>query len=266
MSDESLEVQIDESEFDADGNYIGDDPDMKENQQGEGGDENLLAGKYKDVGDLEKAYLEAQQRLTKLSQGKGEADDSSDTPSSHDDGKIGSQNDESESADADSVSLDTALEDIQRDGKIADKTLEALEAKGISKAQVENYVRGTTELGNHLVSELQDTVGGEESFNALLDWAGQNLSDAEIAAYDQAIDDGNPAMAKMLLRGMKSTYDATMGQDPDLVGGENTPRTSGVKPFGNEDMIVKAMGDERYETDPDYTRKVNERLAATEWF
>ena len=134
-----------------------------------------------------------------------------------------------------------------------------LAKQGISKEMVQSYVAGQQAIAQQMVTRMHETVGGEEQFNSLLSWAGENLSKDEIAAFNATVDNGSEAPVKLALQGLHSRYREAGGATPNLVGGKRVPSTGGDV-FRSTAEVTKAMSDPRYQRDPAYRADVMAKL------
>jgi hypothetical protein len=147
-------------------------------------------------------------------------------------------------------------------GALSDDTLTALEAKGYPRNMIEGYIAGQKALGQAFQATLAAEVGGSDALTSMLEWAGTNLSDAQVAAYNAAVQSGNADLAKLALHGLKASYDSANGSEPKLIQGEQMA-APGVKAFESTTQIVDAMRDPRYARDPEYRRQVEARVSAS---
>ena len=240
----------------------------KDAQEGDNDGEQLLAGKYKSVEELEKGYQELQKRFSQGDEPDDSAtieteDESEDSPEPNADGTIPTDDEAEEAAEAAGLDLDSVLSEFGENGEVSDETYDRLSEQGMSRKDVDAYLAGQSALADRFLNGLKESVGGDETFRNILSWARDGLDKDEARAYNRAVESGDAATAKMLLRGMKSAYEADTGTDPNLVGGENTPGATGVKPFNSNSEVVKAMSDPRYDTDAAYRREVEKRLAVS---
>lgn len=247
---------------------------VPDNEKNNGGEEKLLAGKYKTQEELEKGYLELQQKFSN----KGTSSDSDDDGSitggdtddedtdavsgAPDDGTIGKAEEVEDAAEEVNVNLNSVIDEVSKNGSVSDDTYKRLAEKGLSRQDVDTYVAGQRALADRMVNNLADAVGGRETFDEIRAWAKTNLDETEAKAYDSAIAEGNEPLAKMLLRGIKASYVESNGSDPNLVRGDNVPSTTGVKPFKSNREMVEAMRDPRYDTDAGYRKDVEARIKA----
>lgn len=144
--------------------------------------------------------------------------------------------------------------------ELTDDMYEKLEAKGYSRQLVDEYMEGQFARADGAAEALYAAGGGEAQVNAMFQWARDNLSNEEIAKYDAGFDQGG-ASAMLAMENLKSKYEAS----GEAVGGKTV--TGANAPKGDTDtfkstaQVVEAMSDPRYDSDPAYQRKVQEKLA-----
>lgn len=249
----------------------GGDPTATEGQQ-------LLAGKYKSVEDLEKAYQEAQRKLSQRGQAEeteeeaDEADDSEEEKPQSADAKeiygdfIGSRLEEAE---IDFGAMNTRW---QETGQLADEDYDQLQEAGFTRDMVDAYLSGLqykaaqdTALTVKEITSLKQEYGGEKGYSDMLEWAAENLSEEEVKGFNEIVT-GNSTMAavRMAVSGLHAKYTAKAGVEPKLIGGR-APKASTDK-FESTAQLVEAMKDPRYGQDPAYRRKIEEKLARSSIF
>ena len=235
---------------------------LQEEEQG------LLAGKYKDAEELEKAYIELQKKLG--------SDDNEETEASTDDTEEEEVKEETEDPFEDDVTAQTifqASDEFADNGEISAETMEAL-SKMDSKDLVEAYQRiqsaevptetteSTTEpTGEELtaqsVTEIRNAVGGEEAYTKMISWAQENLEPNEIKAYDNAIASGNLDTINLALQAVYYRYTDDVGSEGNMIQGKAATAVDG---FRSQAEVVRAMADPRYENDPAYRQDVYNKL------
>lgn len=214
-----------------------------EQAQGQG-EQQLLAGKFKDTQALEQAYVELQKKL-----GNQSSEETEDT-SSQEESNTSLLDDLWEQAQADDYSEDTLSQLSKADpNDIAKMYLEYR-----SKAEAEKPQVGMTA---EYADSLRNSVGGEKQYNEMLGWAGQNLTDQEIESYDAIMDQGDPAAAYWAVQALSYRYRDANGVEGDLVQGK--PPGAGDT-FRSQAELVEAMADPRYDKDPAYRRDLMRRL------
>ena len=214
-------------------------------------EEARLAGKYRDAQELEKAYMELEK-------------------------KLGSQNnEESDEGDSEEVEAEGeyTFEDLMRDadleyqenGQLSDEMLEAFSELS-SRDLVEAYfelqnnqaeVPQGRELEADEVFDIQNSVGGEEQYRAMTDWAADNFSEEEVQAFDSVVETGNIPAIRLALQALQYRYQDTMGYEGETLQGK--PAKSRDE-FKSQAELVRAMSDPRYDRDPAYRMEVMEKL------
>ena len=111
-------------------------------------------------------------------------------------------------------------------------------------------------------------VGGQEAFDALQVWGRDNMSDAEKASYNAAVDSGNTEAVRWALKSLQARQ-GLIQQDtePQLYGG-GTPAAD-RQVFQSQQQVLDAMnkkndrGQRLYDVDEAYRNKVAMILSAS---
>jgi hypothetical protein len=209
----------------------------------------LILGKFKSNEDLLKAYqeLEAKQGAVK--------------PEDTQNGDEDTQNGDDAAAAVTKAGLDFgALEtEYAEHGELTADSLKKLEDAGIPKAVVDMYIQGREALVSKLQSTAYEIAGGEDSYGSMTQWAAANMSEAEINAFNQAVNSTDPNVIKLAVAGLKGRYEASNGSEPDLTGGDLGASSGPV--FESWAQVREAMRDPKYAKDPAYRNTVEQRLA-----
>lgn len=231
----------------------------------------LLAGKFKSVDDLAKAYKELESKLgapkDAAKQEETPAEDSAPA-------KMGDKaEDKAEETPAEDAPAEAALDiasmsaEYAENGTISDDSYAALEKAGISREFVDTYVQGLEAIQQVRQSQLFETAGGKAEYEALVKWGSQNLPEAQRNAFDNAVDaailEGDLTAVTMLVQGVRSQM---AGSEPNLLQTTNSSSSNpnGVQPFANQSAMMEAMRDPRYRSDPMYVAEVQARLAISD--
>jgi len=205
--------------------------------------EQRLAGKYKNAEELEAAYLELQKKL-----GDQPEEQSSEEP-------------EEESS---TESLLDQLWEQSKSEKYDDETLQQIadaDPNKLAQMYLEYRNKAESNTQSQMTQEyangLKNAVGGENQYNEMLGWAGQNLTEQEIAAYDSIMDKGDPAAAYWAVQALSYRYRDANGVEGELVQGKS-PGAGGT--FRSQAEVVQAMSDPRYDNDPAYRQDVMRKL------
>ena len=237
-------------------------------QEMEAQQEQLLAGKYKNAEDLEKAYVELQKKLG----GEG-TEDSETTGESEDTTDDGETSEETEEAKEDSPALalvnEAAAEYWDNDQALSDDTIAKLgEMSGSDllsaylQAQQANPVDQAPETVKDLtaqdITEVKSAAGGEKEYGELVQWAADNLDKSDVSAFDELISSGNVGAIKLAVNGLKAQYESVNGYEGTMLTGK--PPTTSKEVFRSQAEVVAAMSDERYDKDPAYRQDLIEKL------
>lgn len=228
----------------------------------------LLAGKFKDAAELEKAYAELQKKL-----GEKKPEQQADPNK-----KITDPNLTVEKKVDGDAQAETAQEAVEKagldwdglntkwasNGALEDADYEALEKKaGIPKHIVDQFIDGRVAAAKIMRSEVTGTVGGEEKYGELMAWAGENLSAEEVASFNKIAKGADVGAIKIAVSGLKARYDADGGSEPNLIGGDASSGSVGYKSHAE----MKAdMAKPEYAKDPEFRSKVMAKLRATTAF
>ncbi len=224
---------------------------LKVGEEMEAQQEQLLAGKYKDASDLEKAYLELQGKLGEKSEEVSEETES----------KTETKEEAPESA-------ANILDDIWNEGqtdKVSKETFEKLQkmdpvevAKMAMEARSKAQQPQAREFSDQDVEQIHGLVGGSENYNNMMSWAQQNVAEQEVNMYDAVMEMGNPMAAYFAVQALALKYQDASGRDGQLLTGK-APKSTGDS-FKSQAELIRAMEDDRYNDDPAYRQEVQAKL------
>ena len=251
-------------------------PDQEQAPEGDiqiQGEEQLLAGKYKNVDELVKGYKELEGQVGQQA------------PEPEQSAEEAGEAEETDPADANAIygevvgnRLTEAGVDFQgmnsrwqETGSLTDEDYVSLNDAGFSRDMVDAYLSGLqyqfnkdAQLASQQVMDIKAEFGGEQAYGEMVQWASSNLSEAEIGAFNKAISSPDVEQVRFAVAGLNSRYQNQAGIEPKLVGGK-TARSSESK-FESTAQLVEAMNDPRYQTDPAYRRKLEEKLSRSNVF
>ena len=144
-------------------------------------------------------------------------------------------------------------------GELSEDSFKELAEMGIPKEVVNRYIEGVEAVQTRQVSEVYNSVGGEDNYKSMVEWASSNLSKEEVNAYDNLVTGNDVTSVRLAAKGLWAQYVAQNGKAPKLIGGSQSMSGS-TSPFRSTAEVVSAMSDSRYATDPAYRRDVEKRL------
>ena len=238
-------------------------------EQIQGQQEQLLAGKYKNAEELEKAYVELQRKLggeDNTDSGEvGEPEDSAEVESEEEGEKEEETTQVSEAA---QLITDASYEFNDNEGKISPETLEKFNSMS-SQELVQAYMEVQSSLpqtnqdidnsiADAQINEIKNYAGGEASYSKIVNWASENLDQKSIDAFDEIVGSGSVESIKLAVSGLKSQYEAANGYEGTMVTGKAPTNSRDV--YRSQAELVAAMSDRRYDDDPAYRQDVIEKL------
>ena len=213
--------------------------------------EQLLAGKYKNAEELEKGYLELQQKLS----------------NNEEEPQKEAQEEESESPDEVSV-LDRMWEEAISGNDFSEELTKEIQDMSPTdlanmyldyrQQQEQQPTAGSRDFSTEEITQLKSIVGGDKNYTNMIDWAQKSLNEQEVKMFDAVMERGDPLAAFFAVRSLAYAYNDAIGYDGNMVQGK-APRQSNDQ-FRSQQEVVRAMADPRYEEDPAYRRDIMEKL------
>ena len=215
-------------------------------------EQQLLAGKYQSAEELERGYLELQKRLSSPAEEEPQVEEAPEA-------------EEEEEIEVDGDLFDAIMESY-RTGEWDDNLVE--EVGKMDPIDVANMfltkqgeAQQTAVATEEDVAQIQDSVGGVDEYQNMLQWAGQNLSEQEINLYDAAMDRGDPLTMFFAAQALNSRYQDAVGYDGEMLTGSAPRNTSNA--FRSQAELIAAMSDPRYDKDPAYRQDIADKLAVS---
>lgn len=217
----------------------------------------MLAGKYANAEELEQAYLNLQQKMGQQSDQQEEVEEY-DEP------------DGEPSYEYDDDVFGILQEEIDEYGALTEETInslsEYLDADELVKLGMDMVETDYGDLEPQEITNIQNFAGGEESYSNLISWAGENLDQQYIDAFDQVVDTANAPAIQLMVAGLMATYAENNGYEGRMLTGRAAQDVGSVQPFRSQAEVVQAMSDPRYDNDPAYRADIMQRLEISNTF
>ena len=215
--------------------------------------ETLLAGKFKDAEDLEKGYIELQKKL-----GSQEKETEEGTTETKDE-KV----EEEKPKETDTAFLDTLWEESQKEfTKDTIDKLQGMKAEEVAQMFLDyrskNEPSGPAELTDENITQLKSIVGGDQQYDDMMKWAGENLQEKEVKMYDAVMEKGDPLAAFFAVQALTYRFKDAQGVDGELLQGKAAPSKGDT--FRSQAEVVRAMSDPKYDSDPAYRQDIYDKL------
>lgn len=151
-------------------------------------------------------------------------------------------------------------------GSLSEESLKSLKDAGFDEVAIGAYIE-TKEAQVQARSNqiIANTVGTREEYTKMADWMNENLTEAQVASYDNnvSIDDGKHAEA--YIQSMYSVYQkANPTVTPQtILRNDGNQRLSGQNndTFSSQSEMMQAMQSPRYKNDYAYRRNVINKVA-----
>ena len=211
--------------------------------------DNLLAGKYKDAQELEKAYIELQGKL-------GEQKEEKEEPTQ----ELEIEKEEEKTEELDVSFLDRLWDEAQNE--FTDETIQELKGmnpQDLAKMHLDYRSKNQQpQITDAQVKQLKDVAGGESEYQSMMSWASDNLQKNEVDMYDRVMENGDPTACYFAIQALKYRFDDASGVEGEMLTGK-APTNKGDQ-FKSQAQVVEAMNDPKYDNDPAYRREVMEKL------
>ena len=221
-------------------------------EQMEAAQDNLLAGKYKDAQELEKAYIELQSKL-----GSNQQETSEEL-------EIEPEGEKGEKEEVTSDLLDR-LWDEARSENYKEETLQELgKMSSRDLAQMHLQYRANNQqtqpvvVNEQQVNQLKGLAGGDKGYTNMMGWAKDSLGKQEIDMYDAVMERGEPLACYFAVQALKYRFDDASGVDGEMLTGKAS--SSQGSSYQSQAQLVEAMEDPRYENDTAYRQDVMKKL------
>jgi hypothetical protein len=219
---------------------------------------NLLAGKFRDADELEQAYLELQRKL-----GSRDTEETAEEVE-----QVEEVEEEVEYSPAVNLIQEASNEYYSNGGQLSEETIAKfgeLSSQELVQAylqmqanQPQQEVQQTADLSEREVNFIQNSVGGEQAYAQMVQWAAENLDPSYVQAFDDVVESGNIQAIQLAVAGLRSEYENQVGYEGRMLSGKAAQQQVDV--FRSQAEVVRAMSDPRYDNDPAYRQDVYEKL------
>jgi len=221
-----------------------------------------LPEKFKSVEDMAKAYSELEQKLGQKTPGE-EPPKVTDPPKPTE--NQATPEDGQKAAEKAGLKLADLETEWRTNGKLSEDNMKKLADAGFSEADVQTYIAGRQALAaQYDQAVMAETPGGPDKYGEMVEWAKVNMSDAEIAAYNDAVASGDMARAKLAVQGLGARFASAVGNEPTLQSGRTNADAADV--FESRAQVTEAMRNPLYKSDPAYRAKVAAKIARSSVF
>lgn len=200
-----------------------------------------LPEKFSNAEELAKAYGELEKKFSKPA----------DKPVENKDLKI----DNSEEAKT-NPTLEPFYNEYTEQGALTDESYNKLNEMGIPKDVVDAYISGQEALSSQHNEAIVATVGGQEQYNNMVEWASKNLAKGEIQAFNDAVDGGTLEQAQLAIAGVNSRFQANT-REPNLFSGQKSESNVGYESVA---QMLADINNPKYKVDTAFRKSVEAKV------
>ena len=235
-----------------------------------------ILGKFKTAEDLERAYVELEKKLGSNNNKSTPAD------STVQDGETESDTSTDDDDDTSTESVKSA-EDLAKEatgkagldlGEMSKKywaqgeSLEDSDYAALAKAGYPNELVNSFIAGEKAKVALQRStvmveVGGEDTYATMTDWAAKSMSEAEVGAYNDAVNGSDMTKVMLAVKGLKARFEANRGSEPSrtIEGRGGSSSNNGNSIYSSVRELMTDMGKPEYQKDPAYRARIEQKLS-----
>ena len=215
-----------------------------------------LPGKFKSPEDMAKAYGELEGKLGQSENTKESEPTKEETKKDNADLSIDKAEKAVENA---GLNMSSLQEEYNEGGQLKESSYEALGKAGIPKDYVDAFIKGQEAIASQTSNTLKQEVGGTDSYNNMMNWASDNLNEAEINSFNKTVNGKDMEATRLAIQGLNARFKNNVGDDPSLQSA-NKSNSSNAVGYRSWAEVTAAMNDDRYSKDEAYRGDVQNKL------
>jgi hypothetical protein len=163
------------------------------------------------------------------------------------------------------LDLSTFQNEYNQDGALSEESLTALEAGGFPRGLVNQFVAGQVASNAAAVAMVEraayGTAGSQEDYATMTQWAGSNLPETSIQAFNTAVQSNDEGQITLAVQGLKAQYTASVGNEGVQVQGSASPVTQSADIFETKTSMLEVLASNDYRTSPAFRASVDAKVA-----
>ena len=177
-----------------------------------------LPEKFKSAEDMAKAYGELEGKLGKSETEKESEPTKEETNKDNADLSIDKAEKAVENA---GLNMSSLQDEYNEGGQLKDSSYEALQKAGIPKDYVDAFIKGQEAIATQTSNTLKQEVGGTDAYNNMMNWASDNLNEAEINSFNKTVNGKDIEATRLAIQGLNARYKNSVGDEPSLQSANN---------------------------------------------
>ncbi len=149
-------------------------------------------------------------------------------------------------------------------GGFTEESVEKLVEAGIPQQMIDTYLNGLNAIQAQQETYVFNMVGGQENYQALTQWAGSNLSEGEIEAFNNTLAGGDMNQLGFAIQGLQARYTAQYGSPTTNTIMGNGGATRDV--YESTAQMLEDMNNPKYKKDEAFRASVSTKLKRSNLF
>ena len=154
--------------------------------------------------------------------------------------------------------ISAAQQEYSTAREVTEETIAGLEAAGVPREVFALYLKGVEASERATIETVHGIVGGAESYTEMSKWAATALSDAELEAFNAALD--NEALRENAVRGLHARFKEARPSEGNLIAPNGASTANGGDVYTSRDQLIADQKDPRYQTDGAFRQSVQDKL------
>lgn len=164
------------------------------------------------------------------------------------------------------LDMPSLSKEFAESGTLSEESYAKLDKAGLSKDIVDSFIEGQQARAEIARTQAFSITEGKEGYSAMVAYAQANLTEAEISAYNEAVNSPIASVRDLAIRGMWSRYAGeTSGTGGELLTGK-TGSKGGSDVYQSRAEMMADMSDPKYKADEAFRNKVSAKLARSSIF
>ena len=219
-----------------------------------------LPDKFESPEDMARAYKELEQKLSSSSESVTSNDEDTQPPQTPSPNQQEHINEAQKTLENIGLDYNKFASEYAEKGELSSESYTELQSKGMSSEMVDSWIQGQEAISTKLTETAYNSVGGEQNYQNLVEWAGNTLPQNEIDSFNRALESPNNQDGLFAIKSLHAQYQLA-NNTPNLIQGSTG--TSGSDGYKSLIQMSEAMRDPRYNSDPAFREEVTRKLEAS---
>ena len=216
-----------------------------------------LPDKFESPEDMAKAYHDLEKKLSSGQESVANSDEATPPPQTPQ-----PTIEEAKKALSDQgLNYDKYAKEFNDTSTLSPESYKELQDKGLTTEVVDSWIAGQQAIADKMIKAVHTSVGGEDEYKNLLEWASQNLSKPDQDSFNRAVESDNPNDGLFAVKSLNAQFQIENGSSPNLIQGTTGGSESGS--FDSLAQMSEAMRDPKYLSDPAFREDVSRKLESS---